>query len=94
MIKLTDLEKKETQAGVARTATKIAFKFFEAATGVVTFTSLSSLILDVVIKYFGGTKKMPPVPAKSSIYSLDSPAAHEQWLKMQEVQRKKPSNFY
>ncbi len=94
MIKLTVTEKKEIKAGAASVASKVASKFFEVATGVLTFTSLSNLILDFVIRYWGGGNSIPEAPARPSVYSPDSPAAHEQWLRMQEFQQKRTGPFH
>ena len=78
MKKLTTLEKQETQGGITA---------MSLSTGVLTVTSILNLILDILQRYWGGASANTPEPPKIAPalpYSSDSPAAHEEWFKLQE----------
>ncbi|MCY0611378.1 hypothetical protein OVV29_38280, partial [Klebsiella pneumoniae] len=54
-------------------------------TGLIAFTSIGELVLNLLHKYWPSSQKDTPTIAPVLPYSPDSPAAHEAWLKLQEL---------
>ncbi|WP_043901137.1 hypothetical protein [Mycoplasma ovis] len=84
MKKLNNSEKREIKAGISA---------MSIATGLIAFTSIGELVLNLLHKYWPSSQKDTPTIAPVLPYSPDSPAAHEAWLKLQELEQKRLNSF-